>query len=131
MTIYIESDTSQTQEISCVEKKINAEELLSYFSVYNDEDNIINNLKKYKILLVALDNEDCYRVHIFILLKKHNKLYEISASHCSCDGFIYSDPEETFKEALLKREYYCYDSTLDKQIKEFIEKLPNNLSKEI
>jgi hypothetical protein len=42
----------------------------------------------------------------FFLLKRDGKLFEVNGSHCSCYGFEDQwKPEETSKDALLRRSY--------------------------
>lgn len=46
--------------------------------------------------------------YAYILFEKEGKLYEVMADHCSCYGLQGQwEPEETFKEAILKRLESC------------------------
>jgi len=56
-----------------------------------------------EVLFAAYTYED-YSGDAFVLLQKEGKLFEVNGGHCSCYGLEGQwEPEETTKEALLKR----------------------------
>lgn len=55
------------------------------------------------VLYVYCD-EPQYSGELFILYRKNNKLYEVHDHHCSCNGFMNFDPEETTWESILSRD---------------------------
>lgn len=83
-------------------------------------------LQGVEILLASYSYED-YSGSAFVLFRKDGKLFEVNGSHCSCYGLSERDymgnstesqwdPEETSKEALLKRldsQSYTFDGFAD------------------
>jgi hypothetical protein len=60
-----------------------------------------------EFLFAAYTYED-YSGSAFVLFRKDGKLFEVNGSHCSCYGLEGQwEPEETSKEALLKRNFYA------------------------
>jgi hypothetical protein len=80
-------------------------------------------ISKLDIICAAYSSEG-YEGDCFVLFRKDGKLYEVNDSHCSCNGLEGWSPEETTKEALLKRssEYGVW-SHHDKELKEIINSL--------
>lgn len=73
------------------------ETMLHYFEVDEAE------LKGYKVIVAAYDNED-YSGDAFVLLKKGRQYYEVNGSHCSCYGLEGQwDLEDSDKLALKHR----------------------------
>lgn len=55
-------------------------------------------------ILLASYEYECYEGDAFVLYEKDGKLFEVNGSHCSCYELEEQwKPEETAKEALLKR----------------------------
>lgn len=86
-----------------------------------------SDLEGADILLADYTYED-YSGSAFVLFVRGGKLYEVNAGHCSCHGLSECDfsgdsttqfqPEETTKEAILKRiDHYDFDSCRDVLIK--------------
>lgn len=76
------------------------------------------DVNKLNILIAMYDASD-FDGTVFILYEKDGKLYEVNEFHCSCNGLEFWVPEETFKEALLKRYFYEFNEP----IKEALDKL--------
>lgn len=94
-----------------------------------DQWDLSNELKQeiaaLNIIIAAYEYE-CYSGDAFVLYEKDGKLYEVNDSHCSCFGLQNWEPEETFKEALLKRlgsDSYGVWHTYEKELREVIENL--------
>ena len=86
-----------------------------------------NDIAGCEILLADYTYED-YEGSAFVLFVRDGKLYEVNAGHCSCYGLSEQDysgdattqfqPEETTKEAILKRiGHYDFDGCRDELIK--------------
>jgi hypothetical protein len=76
-----------------------------------------------EVLYHSYTYED-YTGDAFTLFRdKDGRLMEANGGHCSCYGLEDQwEPEETFKEALLKRGH------LDKELRKLVEALPDTLS---
>lgn len=104
-----------------------------YFGEWTCKDDIIGSFdinKEIKkeisdldIICAVYGLENCSG-DCFVLFRKDGKLYEINDNHCSCYGLQNWEPEETTKQALLKRNG-CYDvwEYFGKELKEIINKL--------
>jgi len=86
-----------------------------------------SDLEGAEILLADYTYED-YEGSAFVLFVRDGKLYEVNAGHCSCYGLSEQDysgdtttqfqPEETTKEAIIKRiGHYYFDGCRDELIK--------------
>lgn len=76
----------------------NLENMLSQFDIPEKE-----KVEIRKLNIIYAHYNGGYSGEAFVLFKKDGKLYEVNASHCSCHGLKDWEPEETTKEALLKR----------------------------
>lgn len=82
-------------------------------TVFDGFDNRMELAAKFEIdieqtkgVLVALYGQGSYEGSAYVLLTRGGKLYEISASHCSCHGVEGQWEEEpTTIEAVRKRDY--------------------------
>jgi len=67
-------------------------------------------------ILFAVYEGESYEGSALILFNKEGKLYEVNASHCSCNGLEEQwSPEETSLEALKMRDfkYYGFNGTAE------------------
>lgn len=89
-----------------------------------DVDNLTAiEISSIEIICAAYLTEP-YSGDAFVLFRKDGKLYEVNDSHCSCNGLQNWNPEETIKEALLKRNYsYGVWEHYGKELREIISKL--------
>ena len=70
-------------------------------------------LENCKVLFAAYDCEG-YEGYAMVIFSKNGKLYEVNASHCSCNGLEGQwEPEETCLEALKQRKYSYGDIQQD------------------
>lgn len=82
----------------------NAEDVFERFNVKEDEQKDVE-------FIYAFYNQECYEGSAFVLFARKGKLYEVNGSHCSCYGLEDQwSPEETFVEALFKRDIYYVKS---------------------
>lgn len=91
---------------------------------WNGFDDLSDELKEEIInldIIVAFYTYECYSGYAFVLYRKDGKLYEVNAYHCSCYGLRDWEPEETSKDALLKRNWEHYSE----ELKKVFEELPN------
>lgn len=78
------------------------DDMLSKFDLYDDDKK--SEIKKLQIIFAIYDqDENGYDGNCLILFIKDGKLYEVNEYHCSCHGFESWIPDETTKEAMLKR----------------------------
>lgn len=78
-------------------------------------------------ILLAWYGYGSYCGDSFVLFRQNGKLYEVNASHCSCNGLEGQwEPEETSIAALEKRNFYNeydgYDEA-NQQLKKIIEEI--------
>ncbi len=60
-----------------------------YFEFFTNEDSILSNFSIPRIngtILVAYYNYEEYSGEAFVLFESEGQLYEVNASHCSCNG---------------------------------------------
>ena len=95
--------------------------IMKYFNGFEDKKAIaeqfeidISELESCNIVFAAYTCES-YEGSALILFEKNDKLYEVSGSHCSCNGLEGQwQPEETSLEALKMRDvnYYGFQGDL-------------------
>lgn len=91
---------------------------------------------KYKgvEVLLASYGGGSYEGDAFVLFRRDGKLYEVHGSHCSCYGLEGQwEPEETFKEALMKRmdegqlgSHDWGDNAFANELREVLSSLPDD-----
>lgn len=101
---------------------------LENFTSVNDVFNQFNVSSDDQIgveILIAVYNEGNYEGSAWVLFRKEGKLYEVSASHCSCHGLEDQfDAEETDGEALQHRlNKGTYFKWYSQEVRQEIEKL--------
>ncbi|MDE2024881.1 MAG: hypothetical protein KGJ07_00130 [Patescibacteria group bacterium] len=74
-----------------------------YFDGFDIRDKNLREEIKNLDIIVAIYEYGNFEGKAFVLYKKDGKLFEVNDYHCSCNGLSIWDPEETSKEALLKR----------------------------
>lgn len=105
----------------------------NYFGSWTKKEDVVNDFdldywEKKQIdnadIIIAVYEHEGYDGTAFILFKKDGKLYEVNDSHCSCNGLNNWQPEETSKEALLKRsDHYGLWLTYGSEIKKIIQEI--------
>ncbi len=98
------------------------------YEIFESKDEIASNfdihldvLKDVEILVAVYEPGD-YEGYAWVLFMKDGKLYEVHASHCSCNHLEDQwDPEETSWEAIDKRR--SEGNTFLKGIKPLIDKV--------
>lgn len=81
-----------------------------YFDLFECKEDVVGNfgiseeqLEGMEILYASYDAAD-YEGWAYVIFRKDDKLYEVTGSHCSCNGLEDQwDPEETTVTALLFR----------------------------
>lgn len=89
-----------------------AEDVFNQFNVKEDEQKDVE-------FIYAFYNYEDYSGSAFVLFARKGKLYEVNGGHCSCCGLEDQwSPEETFVEALNKRDtYYVKNEDVHEAIK--------------
>jgi hypothetical protein len=87
-----------------------------YYGEFTDKEQMFKSFnesslsQKYKDIevLIAIYSYANWEGQAFVLYRQNNQLFEVNEYHCSCHGLNNWAPEETNKEALMKRfgEYY-------------------------
>lgn len=60
-------------------------------------------LRQCEVLYAAYDTRTDYEGYALCIYRKDGKLFEVTCSHCSCNGLDEWEPEETTAEAILMR----------------------------
>jgi hypothetical protein len=66
-------------------------------------------LDKWDVIAATYDQQQ-YEGSAWVLLYRDGKLYEVSSSHCSCNGLDWHDPSETSLAAMKMRECGNYST---------------------
>lgn len=92
----------------------------SWFSEQENKDKIVYDFPLEEELIYAAYHQESYDGYASVIFSKEGKLFEVNASHCSCNGLEGQwKPEETSWEAIVMRKNsWCSPDELIEYAKE-------------